>query len=435
MSNDTTTLKFDTLAVHAGQEPDPHTTARAVPIYQTTSFVFKDTDHAARLFGLQEFGNIYTRIMNPTQDVFERRVAALEGGTGALATASGMAATTLALLNVAHSGDEIIASSSLYGGTFNLFHYTLPKMGITVKLVDGDNPQAIKEAITKNTKAIFGESVGNPRLNAFPIAEVADIAHAEGLPLIVDNTMPSSYLVRPFDLGADIVVHAATKFIGGHGTSIGGVIVDGGRFDWGSGRFPSFTDPDPSYHGLKYWETFGNFPGMGNVAFILKARVQMMRDLGAAISPFNAFLLLQGLETLPLRMERHSDNGMKVARFLESHPKVSWTLYPGLESHPNHIVAKKIHHRGKFGAIIGFGIRSGYDGALKFINKLKLFSLLANIGDAKSLVIHPASTTHQQLTPEEQFAAGVTPDFIRLSIGLEDADDILADLDQALQAS
>lgn len=427
--------QFNTLAIHAGHQPDPTTTACAVPIYQTTSFVFNDTDHAARLFGLQEFGNIYTRIMNPTQDAFERRIAALEGGVAALATASGMSALTLALLNLARAGDEIVSSSSLYGGTHTLLQHTLPKMGIVVKFVDADRPESFREAITEKTKAIFGESVGNPRLNAFPIAEVAAIAHEAGIPLIIDNTIPTPYLVRPLALGADVVVHAATKFIGGHGTSIGGVIVDGGTFDWGSGRFPDFTEPDKSYHGISYWKNFGNVPGMGNIAFIIKARVQLMRDLGPAISPLNSFLFIQGLETLGLRMERHSTNALKVAQFLENHPKVSWVLYPGLASHPNHEAAKKIHHRGLYSAILGFGIKSGYEGALKFINALKMFMLLANIGDTKSLVIHPASTTHQQLNEEEQIAAGVSPDFIRLSVGIEDVEDIIADLDQALQAS
>jgi O-acetylhomoserine (thiol)-lyase len=435
MALDPQNLGFDTLALHAGQEVDPHTTSRAVPIYQTTSYVFKNTEHAANLFGLKEFGNIYTRIMNPTTDVFEKRVAALEGGVGALATASGQAAETLAILNIAHAGDEVVASASLYGGTYNLLHYTLPKMGIQVKFVDPSDPENFRRAITDKTKVVYGETVGNPQLDTFPIQEVADIAHENGLPLIVDNTTASPYLVAPLKHGADIVVESATKFIGGHGTSIGGVIVDGGTFNWGNGKFPNFTEPDPSYHGLKYWETFGNFPGMGNVAFILKARLQMLRDLGASISPFNSFLLLQGLETLHLRMERHSQNALKVAQFLSEHPKVSWVLFPGLESHPAHERAKKYFHRGQYGALVGFGVKSGYEGALKFIDNLNLFSLLANIGDAKSLVIHPASTTHQQLTPNEQQAAGVTPDFIRLSVGLEDINDLLADLDAALNAS
>lgn len=426
---------FETLALHAGQVPDPTTNSRAVPIYQTTSYVFNDTGHAARLFALQEFGNVYTRIMNPTTDVFEQRIARLEGGSHAVATASGQAAETLAITNIAEAGDEIIASTSLYGGTYNLLHYTLPKWGITVKFVDPSDPENFRRAITDKTKLIFGESVGNPRLDTFPFEEVSAIAKEAGLPIVIDNTLPSPYLLRPFDLGANIVVHSATKFIGGHGTTIGGVVIDGGNFDWGaSGRFPNFTEPDPSYHGLKFWEVFGDFPGLGNVAFGLKARVQGLRDTGAAISPMNSWLLLQGLETLHLRMERHSHNGQKVAEFLDQHPNVTWVNYPGLASHKDHATARKYHHRGQFGAIVGFGIKGGYDQALKFIDKLQIFSLLANVGDAKSLVIHPASTTHQQLSPEEQLTAGVTADFIRLSVGLENLDDLLADLDQALRA-
>ena len=431
---DTTKLGFDTLALHAGQEPDPHTSARAVPIYQTTSFVFKDSAHAASLFGLQEFGNIYTRIMNPTNDVFEKRVAALEGGVAALSTASGQSAEMLALLNIAHAGDEIVASASLYGGTYNLLHYTFPKMGINVKFVDPSDPENFRRAITDKTKVVYGETVGNPQLDMFPIREVADIAHENGLPLMIDNTTASPYLVRPIDHGADIVVASATKFMGGHGTTIGGVIVDSGKFNWGNGKFANFTEPDPSYQGLKFWETFGDFPGMGNIAFIIKARVQMLRDLGPALAPFNAFLLLQGLETLPLRMERHCQNAMRVAQFLEAHPAVAWVNYPGLESHPSHAQAKRYFREGMFGALVGFGIKSGYEGAQKFIDNLQLFSLLANIGDAKSLVIHPASTTHSQLSVDEQKSSGVSPDFIRLSVGLESIDDLLADLESALSA-
>lgn len=425
----------ETIALHGGQKPDPATTARAVPIYQTTSYVFHDTAHAARLFGLQEFGNIYTRIMNPTTDVFERRMAELEGGTGALAVASGQAAESLALLNIAHAGDEIISSASLYGGTYNLFHYTFPKLGVSVKFVDPADPENFRKAITARTKAIFAESVGNPKLDTLDIRSVADIAHEAGIPLVIDNTMPTPYLLRPFDHGADVVIHSATKFIGGHGTSIGGVIVDSGKFNWGNGKFPQFTEPDPSYHGLKFWEVFGDFPGMGNIAFIIKVRVQLLRDLGPALSPFNSFLFLQGLETLPLRMERHSTNAMAVAEFLSKHPNVSWVAYPGLPSHPDHAVAKKYHFRGLFGAIVGFGIKGGMEAGKKFIDALRLFSLLANIGDAKSLVIHPASTTHQQLSPEERLQTGVTDDFIRLSVGIENIDDILEDLDQALRAT
>jgi len=429
------TLKPETIALHGGQKPDPTTNSRAVPIYQTTSYVFNDTAHAARLFGLQEFGNIYTRIMNPTTDVFEQRVAQLEGGTGSLAMASGQAAETLALLNIARAGDEILSSASLYGGTYNLFHYTFPKLGIEVKFVDPKDPEGFRKALTKKTKAVFAESVGNPKLDTLDFAAVSKIAHDAGIPLVVDNTMPSPFLLRPFDHGADIVIHSATKFIGGHGTSIGGIVVDSGKFDWGNGNFPEYTSPDPSYHGLKFWEIFGNFPGLGNVAFIIKLRVTLLRDLGPALSPFNAFQFLQGLETLHLRMERHSANALAVARFLERHPNVSWVNYPGLTAHPTHALAKKYHHRGLYGAILGFGIKGGMEAGKKFIDNLKLFSHLANIGDAKSLVIHPASTTHQQLTPEERLATGVTDDFVRLSVGIENIDDITGDLDQALRKS
>jgi O-acetylhomoserine (thiol)-lyase len=428
------TLKPETIALHGGQKPDPTTNARAVPIYQTTSYVFNDTAHAARLFGLQEFGNIYTRIMNPTTDVLEQRVAQLEGGSGAVAAASGQAAETLALLNIAHAGDEILSSASLYGGTYNLFHYTFPKLGIDVKFVDPTNPANFRKAITKKTKAIFAETVGNPKLDTLDFAAVSKIAHGAGIPLVVDNTMPTPFLMRPFDHGADVIVHSTTKFIGGHGTSIGGIVVDSGKFDWGNGNFPEYTEPDPSYHGLKFWEVFGNFPGLGNVAFIIKLRVQLLRDLGPAMSPFNAFQFLQGLETLHLRMERHSTNTLAVAHFLKKHPNVSWVNYPGLTTHPSYALAKKYHHRGLYGAILGFGIKGGMEAGKKFIDRLKLFSHLANIGDAKSLVIHPASTTHQQLTSQERLATGVTDDFVRLSVGLEHVDDITADLDQALRA-
>ncbi len=423
----------ETIALHGGQKPDPATNARAVPIYQTTSYVFHDTAHAARLFGLQEFGNIYTRIMNPTTDVLEQRVAQLEGGTGALAVSSGQAAETLALLNIAHSGDEILSSASLYGGTYNLFHYTFPKFGIDVKFVDPSDPANFRKAITRKTKAIFSESIGNPKLDTLDMRAVADVAHGAGIPLVIDNTMPSPFLLRPFDHGADVVIHSTTKFIGGHGTSIGGIIVDSGKFDWGNGNFPQLTEPDPSYHGLKYWEVFGNFPGLGNVAFIIKARVQLLRDMGPAMSPFNAFLFLQGVETLPLRMERHSTNAMSVADFLSTHPNVTWVNYPGLPGHPQHALAKKYHHLGLYGAILGFGIKGGMEAGKKFIDNVKLLSHLANIGDAKSLVIHPASTTHQQLTPPERLDTGVTDDYVRLSVGLEHIDDILEDLDQALR--
>jgi len=419
-------LGFDTLALHGGQEPDPTTTARAVPIYQTTSYVFHDADHAANLFSLAEPGNIYTRIMNPTNDVFEKRMALLEGGVGALAVASGQAAEVLAILNLAGVGDEIVSAAALYGGTYNLFHYTLPKIGINVKFVDSTDPENVRSAITDKTKAVYAETVGNPALNTLDIRAVADVAHEAGVPLIVDNTVPSPYLVNPLAHGADIVVHSATKFIGGHGTSIGGVIVDGGRFPWDNGRFPGFTEPDPSYHGLEI------YPTLGELSFILKARIQMLRDYGPALSPFHSFLFLQGLETLPLRMERHSQNAMAVAEFLHAHPKVTWVNYPGLPDHPGHETAKKYHREGMFGAILGFGIEGGLEAGKAFINRLELHSLLANIGDAKSLVIHPASTTHSQLSAEEQRSTGVTDDYVRLSVGLESIDDILYDLDQAL---
>ena len=427
--NNNRSYGFETLSLHAGQETaDSATNARAVPIYQTSSFVFDSPEHAANLFGLKQFGNIYTRIMNPTQDAFERRVAALEGGVGALATASGQAAETLAILNIAGTGDEIVSSASLYGGTYNLFHYTLPKLGITVRFVDGREPENFRAATNERTKAYYAETVGNPRLDTLDIRAVADIAHENGVPLIIDNTMPTPYLVQPLKHGADIVVHSATKFIGGHGTSIGGVIVDGGTFDWTSGRFPGFTEPDPSYHGLRYVEA------LGPIAYIIKARVQLLRDLGPAVSPFNSWLFLQGLETLPLRMERHSQNALKVAEFLESHAAVGWVSYPGLTSHPQHELAARYHTHG-YGAIIGFGIKGGLEAGKQLIQHVELFSHLANIGDAKSLIIHPASTTHSQLTAEEQYETGVTPDFVRLSIGLETIEDLLEDLDQALKAA
>jgi len=420
---------FETLALHAGQEVDPATTARAVPIYQSTSYVFNDTDHAANLFALSEMGNIYTRIMNPTTDVFEKRVAALEKGVGALATASGQAAETLAILNIAGVGDEIVSSAGLYGGTYNLFHYTLPKIGIEVKYVEGNDPEAYRDYITDKTKAIYAETVGNPNLNTLDIEGLAAVAHEAGVPLIVDNTLPSPYLVQPLEHGADIVVHSATKFIGGHGTSIGGVIVDGGRFPWDNGRFPGFTEPDPSYHGLEI------YPTLGELSFILKARVQMLRDYGPALSPFNSFLFLQGLETLPLRMERHSQNALAVAEFLQNHERVNWVNYPGLPDHPSYEIARKYHRDGLYGAILGFGIDGGLEAGKRFIDRLELHSLLANVGDAKSLVIHPASTTHSQLYVHEQKSTGVTPDYVRLSVGLESIDDILHDLDQALSGA
>ncbi len=424
--NEQRTQGFETMALHGGQTVDPTTSSRAVPIYQTTAYLFKDADHAANLFGLKEFGNIYTRIMNPTTDVFEQRVALLEGGVGAVATASGQAAETLAILNILGVGDELVSSSSLYGGTYNLFHHTLPKLGIKTQFVDSSDPQNFAKAINPKTRAFYAETVGNPRLDTLDIEAVARIAHDNGIPLIVDNTLPSPYLINPLKWGADVVVHSATKFIGGHGTSIGGVVIDGGKFDYGNGKFPGFSEPDESYHGLK-------FTDLGNLAYILKLRVQLLRDLGPSLSPFNSFLFLQGLETLPLRMERHSQNAKAVAEFLGKHPKVSWVNYPGLEQHPSYDLARKYHREGQFGAIIGFGIQGGLEAGRKFINSLKLFSLLANVGDAKSLVIHPASTTHSQLTVDEQFATGVSPDFVRLSIGLETIDDLLHDLDQALK--
>lgn len=418
----------ETLALHAGQKPDPTTNSRAVPIYQTTSYVFNDTEHAARLFGIEEFGNIYTRLMNPTNDVFEQRVAALEGGVGALATASGQSAITLALLTLAHSGDEIVSAASLYGGTYTLFHYTFATMGITVKFVDPGDPENFRQAITPKTKAIYAETLGNPKLDTLDIEAVAQIAHENGIPLVIDNTLPSPYLVKPIAHGADIVVHSATKFIGGHGTSLGGVIVDSGNFNWANGKFPQIAGPDPSYHGLNLWEA------LGKIAYIIKIRLQLLRDVGPALSPFNSFLLLQGLETLHLRMERHSENALKVAEFLCQHPKVTWVNYPGLPSHPAYGLARKYHERGLFGGILGFGIKGGLEAGKKFINNLELLSLLANVGDAKSLVIHPASTTHQQLTPEEQVATGVTSDFIRVSVGIENVNDIIADIEKGLAA-
>lgn len=416
---------FDTLAVHGGQEPDPTTGSRAVPIYQTTSYIFKDTEHAARLFGLQEFGNIYTRIMNPTTDVLEKRVALLEGGIAGLAVSSGQSAISLAILNLARAGDEIVSASSLYGGTYTLFTSTLPKFGITVRFVDPSDPENFRRAITEKTKAVFAETMGNPKLDVLDVAAVSQIAHEAGVPLIVDSTVTSPYLLKPIAHGADIVVHSLTKFIGGHGTSIGGIIVDSGKFDWTGGRFPDLTEPDPSYHGLRFVETFGP------LAYILKARVQLLRDVGTTLSPFNSFLFLQGLETLHLRMERHTQNAQVVAEYLANHPAVTWVNYPGLPSHPTHERAKQILKKG-FGALVGFGIQGGREAGTRFIESLELFSHLANIGDAKSLAIHPASTTHSQLTPTEQTCAGVTEDFIRLSLGLEDSKDLIADLSQAL---
>ena len=416
---------FDTLALHAGQQADPTTGARAVPIYATTSYQFKDTDHAARLFGLQEFGNIYTRIMNPTTDVLEQRIAALEGGVGALALASGQAAETLSILNIAGAGDNIVSSSDLYGGTYNLFRHTLPKIGITTRFVDARDYAGFEAAIDDRTKAFFLEFIGNPRLDILDLERIAAIAHAKGVPVIVDATTATPALARPFDFGADIIVHSATKYIGGHGTSIGGLLVDSGKFDWTQGRFAEFTEPDPSYHGLVYSQAFGP------LAYILKARVQGLRDYGAALSPFNSFLFTQGLETLGLRMERHSTNALAVARYLKEHAKVAWVNYPGLPDHPTYALAQKYMPKGQSG-ILGFGVKGGKPAGKTFIESLKLFSHLANIGDAKSLAIHPATTTHSQLTVEEQGLTGVTDDYVRLSIGIETIDDIIADLEQAL---
>jgi len=424
---DTRAQGFETLALHAGQEPDPTTNARAVPIYQTTSYVFDDADHAADLFALKQFGNIYTRIMNPTTDVFEKRVAALEGGVGALAFSSGSSAITFSILNIAGAGDHIVSANSLYGGTYNLFVHTLPRFGLEVDLIEPNDPENFRRAIKPNTKLLYAETVGNPKLDTLDIEAVAAIAHEAGIPLIVDNTMATPYLLRPFDHGADIVVHSATKFIGGHGTSIGGVVVDAGQFDWSQNdKFPGLVEPDVSYHGLRFHEA------LGPLTYIVKLRVSLLRDVGAALSPFNAFLLLQGLETLPLRMERHSINALAVAQHLQDHAKVAWVLYPGLECHLTHGTACTYHYRGLFGGIVGFGVKGGRDAGRRFVESTELFSHLANIGDAKSLAIHPATTTHSQLTPEELVLSGATEDFVRLSIGLETIDDIIADLDQAL---
>ncbi len=419
-------LSFDTLQVHAGQEVDPTTGSRAVPIYQTTSYVFENTDHAADLFGLRALGNIYTRIMNPTNDVFEKRIAALEGGTAALAVASGSAAITYSILNIAGSGDNIVAANTLYGGTYNLFAVTLPRYGVNTTFVNPDNIDNFEKAITDKTKAIFIESIGNPNANIIDIEAVAEVAHRNGIPLIVDNTFGTPYLIRPIEYGADVVVHSATKFIGGHGTSIGGVIVDGGKFDYtASGKFPGFTQPDESYHGVVYSQ-------LGGVAFVLKTRVQLLRDTGAAISPFNSFMFIQGLETLSLRVERHVSNSKKIAEYLENHPKVEWVNYPSLKSNKYYELAQKYLPKGA-GSIFTFGIKGGVDESKKFIDSLEIFSLLANVADAKSLVIHPATTTHSQLSEKDLLESGVTPNTIRLSIGIEDAEDLIWDLEQAFE--
>jgi O-acetylhomoserine (thiol)-lyase len=428
MSKIDSKLSIDSLVLHGGQEADPTTGSRAVPIYQTTSYQFKDADHAARLFGLTEFGNIYTRLMNPTTDVLEKRVALLDGGVAALATATGQAAISLSLLNIAQAGDEIVSADNLYGGTYTLFQNTFRKFGIKVNFVKSSDLAAFEKAITPKTKAIYAESVGNPKLDIADLEAISKIAHKNGIPLVLDNTS-TPYTLRPIDHGVDIVVYSATKFLGGHGTSLGGVIVDSGKFDWTNGKFPLITDPDPSYHGLKFVEAL---KPIGNIAYIIKARVNLLRDLGPTISPFNSFLLLQGIETLHLRYPRHSENALAVAKYLEKHPKVSWVNYPGLDSSPEKKKADKYLKHGA-GAIIGFGIKGGAAAGKKFIESLELFSHLANIGDAKSLAIHPATTTHSQLSPEEQVATGVTPDFVRLSIGIESIDDIIADIEQALK--
>lgn len=420
-------LRFDSVAVHGGQEPDPTTGSRAVPIYQTTSYSFRDSEHGANLFGLKEAGNIYTRIMNPTSDVLEKRIAALEGGIGALSFASGHAAISAAIFNIAQAGDEIVSSSTLYGGTHNLFAHTLPRLGIKVHFVDPSDSENFRKAITPNTKAVYAEIIGNPKIDVFDVETVANIAHENGIPLILDSTFATPYLSRPIEFGADIIVHSATKFIGGHGTSMGGLVIDSGKFNWDNGKFPLLSDPDPSYGGLSYTAA------IGAAAYITRLRIQVLRDLGATISPFNSFLLLQGLETLHLRMRRHSDNALAVAEYLEKNEQVTWVSYPGLASHPDHALAKKYLPNGA-SAILTFGIKGGLEAGRKFIDALKLFSILANVGDAKSLVIHPASTTHSQLSSEERAAAGVPDELIRLSIGIEDSIDIIADIEQALAA-
>ena len=428
--------RFETLQLHAGQEPDSDTNSRAVPLYQTSSYTFDDAQHAANLFDLKEFGNIYTRIMNPTTDVFEKRIAALEGGVAAVATSSGMAAQLLAITTIAETGDNIVSTNLLYGGTFNQFKVALPRFGIEVKFVDGDEPQKFEKLIDDKTKALYIETIGNPKLNIPRIDEIAEIAHKHRIPLIVDNTFGAGgFLARPIDHGADIVTASATKWIGGHGTSIGGVIVDSGNFDWGSGKFPTFTTPSPGYHGLVFNDVFGKGSDFGNIAFIIRARVEGLRDLGPAISPFNSFLLLQGLETLSLRVERHGENGLKLAQHLNAHPQVDWVWYPGLESHPSYENAKKYLNNELFGSMIAFGIKGGVEAGKSFVNNVELASLVANVGDAKTLVIHPASTTHQQLSEEEQINAGVLPEMIRVSVGIENINDIIEDFDNAIEKS
>jgi O-acetylhomoserine/O-acetylserine sulfhydrylase len=426
--------RFETLQLHAGQVPDPTTGSRALPIYQTTSYQFKDAAHAANLFGLREFGNIYTRIMNPTTDAFEQRIAALEGGAAALAVASGQAAQFTAVATIAAAGDNIVSTSYLYGGTYNQFKVTFPRLGINTKFVKGDSPDAFAREIDDRTKALYIESIGNPRLNVADIEGIAKVAHEHGIPLIVDNTFGAGgYLIRPFDHGADIITHSATKWIGGHGTSIGGVIVDSGKFPWNNGKFPVFTEPAPGYHGLKFWDVFGSGGPFGNIAFIIRARVEILRDLGPALSPFNSFLLTQGLETLSLRVDRHNENALALAQWLRKHPKVEWVLYPGLEDHPYHQLAKKYIRKDRFGSIVVFGVKGGLEAGKKFIDGVRLSSHVANVGDAKTLVIHPASTTHEQLSQAEQQESGVTPNLIRVSVGTEHIDDIIEDFEEALK--
>jgi O-acetylhomoserine (thiol)-lyase len=428
MSKNDSKLKPETLALHGGQEADPTTGSRAVPIYQTVAYQFKNTNHAANLFGLREFGNIYGRLMNPTSDVLEKRIALLEGGVGALAVASGQSAISLALLNIAQHGDEIVSADNLYGGTYNLFHYTFAKFGIKVNFVKSNDLAAIEKAITPKTKAVYAESIGNPKLDVADLEGISKIAHKHGIPFVLDNTV-SPYLLKPFDHGVDIIVYSATKFLGGHGTSLGGIIVDSGKFNWQNGKFPLIADPEPSYHGLNFVEAL---KPIGNIAYIIKARTTLLRDIGPAISPFNSFLILQGIETLHLRLPRHTENALAVAKYLKKHLKVSWVNYPGLDDSPQKERVKKYLPKGA-GAILGFGIKGGLEAGKKFIDSLELISHLANVGDAKTLAIHPATTTHQQLSPEEQLATGVTPDFIRLSVGIEHVDDIIADIQQALE--
>jgi len=430
--SDSTTPRFDTLAIHAGQSADPSTGSRAVPIYQTVAYNFDSTEHAADLFGLRAFGNIYTRLMNPTTDVLEQRIAALHGGSAAVATASGHAAENLALLNLAGSGDNIVSSTSLYGGTWNIFLHTFKRLGIDVSFAEPTDVQGFIDATDANTKAWYVETVGNPRLDVPNIKALADAGRALGVPLVVDNTFATPYLCRPFEHGAAIVIESLTKWIGGHGTSLGGIVVDGGNFDWGNGRFPQFTEPDASYHGLKFWDVFGDFPGLGNVAFALRLRTQLLRDFGATLSPFNAQQILLGVETLGLRVERHSQNALAVAKYLQSHPKVAWVTYPGLDAHPTKTNADEFLSGG-YGGVVVFGVKGGAEAGQKLIENVKLFSHLANVGDAKSLIIHPATTTHSQLNDEELVRAGIGPDFVRLSVGIENIDDIIADLEQALE--